>query len=576
MNSDRPRSRRFIRRLRPLVVGALAVADRRANAVGPVRLSCEGDTLRIELLQVRRFAHGFAIAAPTQAVTFRVPYTAVRGLVREGHTLYLSLDPAVAAPHSRFALTRFSRDAVTALMRAFHTRTTVAALSWLMPLPLALTVAAVLPAELVAGKLGIGAVALVALFVSWKLLRRLLSWVSWGGPESDRLRAAFEHTVAARLGLEPAAELAEDPAVLLAPSPTEVVAPSIGNVLGAVLRPVAFAAAGTLAIAGVIAAVVSVQMYGVADFVILPVDDALTGIAGPLERVSRAAALVGTPKRPLCSCARVHGRLWGDGVPQLSILMSPRRGGIDALYAEPGATYPIAHADPQNDDEAELDVAVVNNSAVPLDTVDLVVTFARRDAQGQRRHLIERGLHWPGELGPGASVKWRIEAHGTELKVDTKLEGKVGEAGLLAAGADAFVRLGDARLEVVRVHGAVMLAYLGDERAPQIVQALGHLNERGELAKAAIVDAFEPLKLCDVQSSRGGVSACLFNGSDALERKLVVTELGVASPRSWTVEDLFAPGHGLTIELPVGREPPQGYRVDAPSHAPETSIESPQ
>jgi hypothetical protein len=72
------------------------------------------------------------------------------------------------------------------------------------------------------------------------------------------------------------------------------------------------------------------------------------------------------------------------------------------------------------------------------------------------------------------------------------------------------------------------------------------------------------------------VSACLFNGTGALERSLVVTELGVASPRSWTIEDLFAAGQGLQVELPVGRDAPPGYRVDSVGQAPETPIESPQ
>lgn len=554
------RSRRYIRRSRPLVVGALAVAHRRANVVGPVRLACEGDTLRIELLEVGRLLPGFAHAGPSRAITFRVPYTSVRGLVRDGATLQLALDAMVAAPHSRFVLTRFSRDTPWALARAFHLRRFVAALCWALPLPAAALTLGALPAELVAGKLGALAVALVAAFVTYKLLARVLAWVSWGGPESDRLRAAFEHTVAARLGLEPAAEMSEDPAVLLAPRPEDVPEPTIGAVLGTVLRPVAFAFAAALALGGGVLAVTLVQTYGVTSVVVLPVDDAVSGAGAPVLRVAAAAAKLATPERPACSCQRTNTALFGNGAPQLTILAAPIKGGLATLWLEPGQTYAVAHSD--GDLDVELDVAVVNNGAVALAGVDLVLTFARRDAAGKRRHLIERGLSWPSELGPGESVKWRVTASGTELKIDSHFDARLGDGGLLPAGTDAFVRLGRARLPVVRLHGAMMLAYLGDERALPMAKGVDGLAVSAEHAKRGMLDAFEPLHLCDVAATGAGVKACLHNGTDSLHRAMVVSELGADPARSWTIVDLFGPRRGLVVHIPTGESRPNAYRVD--------------
>ena len=80
--------------MRPsFTVGALAVAARRANAVGAVRATLLPGGLEIELMRVSGFSQGFAPGGVAEPVAFRVPYTAVRGLVREGRVLYLSFDP---------------------------------------------------------------------------------------------------------------------------------------------------------------------------------------------------------------------------------------------------------------------------------------------------------------------------------------------------------------------------------------------------------------------------------------------------------------------------------------------------
>ena len=551
------------RKLRPLSVGALAVAHRRANAVGPVMLACEPDTLRIELVRVGRFSEGYAFVGLGGGLSFRVPYTAVRGLVREGHTLHLALDPVVAAPYNRFALARFSRDPQQALVRAFQLRSTALWASWLVPAPLGGAIGWLAPHDLAGGWLGRVAIGLVIAFVAWRALRRLVAWISWGGPESDRLRAAFEHTVATRLGLEPAPELAEEPAVLLAPDYlSEAPTVTLRSAFGSILRPVAFALTGVLAIGAAVGAVMAVQRYGVAAYVLLPVDEAARGIAPPTRSLSSAAVRAGMPERPLCKCERVHAPIWIDGVPQLGLVLSPRRGTIDTLWIELGKTYAV-----RDTEEAEFDLAVINNSAATFHTVDFIVTFARRDGGGRRRNLIERGLHWPADLVPGASVKWDVEAKGTEFKVDGKITGKLGESGIGPAPSDAFAQLRNASLVEVRVHAAMMLAYLRDARASDMAQALAgsgaQLSPLEEKARNQILGTLEPLQICDVKVAADGVDACLFNGSNELHRSLVVHEVGAEQPRRWTLRDKFLPGHGLRARITTGSKRPTGFRLEA-------------
>ncbi len=545
-----------------LCVGAIAVSDRRANAVGPLRLSCERDGLRIDLLRVGRFAAGFAFVGLADVVSFRVPYSAVRGLVSDGHLLLLSLDEAAASPYTRFALTHFSRDPDAALMRVFRVRASLSLLSWALPLPLAAAAAWWLPRHLVGGPLGIAAVAALVAWLSFLALRRLVHRVSWGGASADRLRARFEQCVSEHLGLELAPLLGEEQ------SATDQ-APSVQIALGAVARTRLLALTLVLATLGAVASLVVVQRYGVADKVVLPVDPLRAGVAQTALQQSRAAFQEGVPDRKRCDCTVADSPLWREGIGPLSVLVSMRKGRLDELWLTPGRTYQIKLDDPgllaaegrddgdeADDDEqatrprVELDLALVNNAALSLKTVDLVVTFARRGPQGERRSIIERGLHWPKRLRPGEAVKWRVRARGTELRVDLHKR-IVKPAGALAP-ADAFFGLADARLRAARVHGAMMLAYLRDPRAAALARDLSRLSTLEEQARTEVLAALEPLQLCDVKHQRSRLSGCLFNGTSELQRGLTVRELGVSEPRTWPIRDLFVAGQGLSVSLPLG------------------------
>ncbi|MBI4878067.1 MAG: hypothetical protein HY812_00185 [Planctomycetes bacterium] len=145
---------------RLLRVGAIAISHRHANVVGPVRLSCERDALRIDLLRVGRFAAGFVFVGLADVASYRVPYRAVRALVSDGQLLHLAIDPTVASPYNRFALAHFSHDPDAALLRAFRVRTWAALGSYLGPVPLAAAALWRLPREPVGGPVGSAAVAL--------------------------------------------------------------------------------------------------------------------------------------------------------------------------------------------------------------------------------------------------------------------------------------------------------------------------------------------------------------------------------------------------------------------------------
>jgi hypothetical protein len=524
------------------------VGDRRANAVGPVRLTCEPRGLRIELFGVGRFSAGFAFATLADAVSFVVPYRAVRGMVRDGRSLMLSLDPQTAAPYSRFALVRFSKEPMETLMRAFRARSLAGLASYLFPLPIAGAVAYALHRRELAGPVGIAAVAVIVAVLAFRLLRMVVGWVSWGGPLSDRLRDGFENAISERLGLTPAPGLSPKPK----PEPVTAEPAQPAQALGAVFRPVAFAVVGTLAIAAAGVAVLTVREYGVADRVVLPVEDARTGVTRPVPALVRAGVAAASTKHPSCQCSQVDSTLWREGLPQLSLLVNPIHGQLDVVWLERDKRYPIRYPE-GSDPNAELNLAVVNNSRATFKTLDLVMTFAFTDEHGKRRNLRERGLHWPARLGPGESVRWHVEAPGTELKIETRHDAKLADVGV--APVEAFYPLGKATIPIVRLHGAMMLAKLRDGRAPTLAAAAGKLFPAGERVREELMRTLGPLSVCDVSPRKGGFSACVFNGTDELKRSMTLTTTdGDGKTATHTVTDFFHPKEGLKVAVPMAVE----------------------
>jgi hypothetical protein len=507
---------------------ALAIAHRSSNATGPLQIACEPLGLRLEFCGVRRHALGFAPALAAHHASALVPYSAVRALVREGPVLLLALDARAIAPYNRFALTRFRRQVDSSLLRASRLRAAVALASVIVPPSAAVLTALAVPNRLVAGLVGKAALGFVALLLTWRAVRLVLDWLSWGGPRSDRLRDEFEAQLGQRLGLEPANASLADPVLPRA---------TLLGALAAVSRPRLLSLAVAVAIAGAALAVLALGRFGVAREVRLPVAEAQRGLTAPIgPLLARARAQV-TPKHAACRCERADSALWHEGLPRLSIVVSPRKGEFDSLWLEPRVVHPLATSDSEI---VELDVAAINNSDQPIQTVSVVITFWRRVVRG-RRNVSERGLHWPDALGPGESVKWRIYARGSELRATSYVPGRIGE-GYSLAPAESFARLERASLMSVRVHGVMMLAYLGDPRAEAAVSALGPQSPLEERARASI-STLAPLVACDVRQD----NACIMNRSAELVRSFVTKgDRG----GEWRTDDLLFAGSGMRVTIP--------------------------
>jgi hypothetical protein len=561
-------------------VGALAVAAREANAVGAVRLTLLPRKLEVELLRAGSFNEGYIPGGLTRFVRFSVPYSAVRGLVRRERGVILSLDAAAATPYNRFFLTHFTDLPLEALASVHKRRGWLRALNWLVPVPLAAFVVEALPDAIVSGLVGrASAFGLLALALAYAV-RGAGRWVELGSPLSTRLRDALEMRLAQRMGYHPALVHETDPfdvpvaalealgleAHRVEEIPIEPVRPLLPVRLEAPAVPAPVAAVRAVAapppvitaprparsgsrwlvpafaVAAVLIALVGARWVRDLEPTASEVAVARAGIPTDSGPTVEEAAV---PSLPTCSCERADSPLWRTGLPVLSTLMIPK--------APADSIAPVKNR--RGRFRYDFDVAVVNNAAEALKDVRVVLTFARRNEKNERVGATDRGLFWEGLLGPAKSVKWNVKAPGTELRVDMDEKRMLAaDAGLqpdtvAPASADGFEKLLRAKQPAVRLHAAMMLAYLGDPRAEEAVRGLGTLTGDAAFTQERILRALRPLKVCDVKFEQEAMQACAYNGTDAPITNATLAEYG-PDGRKVEIGEPIPAKTGLVVSAP--------------------------
>lgn len=522
-------------------VGALALAAEGANAVGAVRITLFENELELELVRAARFERGFVMGGVAESRPIRVPYTAVRGLVRRGRALCLSLDPSVATPHTRFTLAHFTTDPRDALSHAFEARQRAAVFVLLIPLLLGGLVIATMSPSLASGILGRISVGLVVAIVAWFVLRDLFQAATWGGASSERLSETFEQTLSSRLGLTAVQVRPVEPMVTLLepdPEPAERVL-DVPSWLRA-----------TIAVFGAAVAVV----FGIAFYLRYskPPDpsEQLT-VKAPAEKISSVwtassvqIVVPEKPRLPRCICARPSSPLWNDGIRKLEVLFASR--------PDDGSGVVVPTQDKKNRAKYDFDASVVNNAATDLPEVTVLLTFARRNSKGERVGATDRGLYFAGPLLPGRAVKWHVKAPGSEMRVEPSIVGVL-EADKAAAPADAFFELSSANQRVVRIHAAKMLAYHRDPRASEVLTGLGAANPGEEQVLAQIGRSLRPLYGCDIKPSATAVEVCLVNTTIAPSKIAAISLLAAdGSVVAREATDVEIPVHdGVRTRLSV-------------------------
>ncbi len=521
-------------------VGALALAAEGANAVGAVRISLLDHEMEIELVRAARFERGFVMAGVAESAPMRVPYAAVRGLVRRGRALCLALDPKVATPHTRFTLAHFTHDPRDALAHVYDARRRAALYVAIMPVLVGAIVAYAAPPNLVSGVVGRLSAGTVVTLVTWFVLRDLLANATWGGAASERLSEAFEQALCARLGLVPAP--APMPVKLSLPLPDLDPTPASKPFE---LPPWARAMLAVLAVStAVVLGVAFFRKYSKP-----PDESERVFVKEPASRISSvwtasSVEFVPTkPRLPRCVCARPSSPLWNDGIAALEVLF--------AAKPDDGSGVVAPTLDRRNRAKYDFDVSVVNNAPKQFPDVTVLLTFARRNDAGERVGATDRGLYFAGPLLPGGAVKWHVKAPGSEMRVEPSVTGLL-DPERAPAPADAFFELSKAKQRVVRIHAAKMLAYHRDPRALEVVTDLGAPNPGEEKTLARIARAVRPVFACEIKAVQDALEVCLVNTTLAAAQ---VSSLSLLSP-----DDAPTNRQAMSVEVPVH----DGVRVRLP------------
>lgn len=501
-------------------VRATAVAAERANAIGSVELECTPHGLSVAYLGVGAFSEGYAPGALTMGTRITVPWAKVEEARVEGDQLFFAFDPELT-PHHRMVLTAFSTGDYAHHGEAFKQRLVVwigaGAAALLVAMLSALTLPRFAPRAGAGAAMAIGGLAALAILGVGLLADRQLGRV---GVEGDAAREAFAMELSrylpslVRLKQRPAP--AEKPFELpsfegwLPRTTAAVVITLTACLLGAVLT------ARWLLTPAREARDLAVLAKGEPERPEPPLEEpknVAPPSPAPAPRPSAEPAQPSAPSTTLegrCSCTRSSSLLWSAPIPKLGVLVLARK-----LVSGPVRS------------RLGVDIAAVNNGDKELREIAMSMTFYEQDPppSNKRYPVANRAVYFEGPLGPGQAIKWNVEARGTAFEVDRPLHGELGPAGDGAAPTNMIADLLNANHRPVRLHGAMLLGYLGDPRAKEAALKLKEAMRDDEQPYLdRLVRALSEVRTCNLRVTGDGaersVEACVFNAGNEPRDKL--------------------------------------------------------
>jgi hypothetical protein len=522
-------------------VRAVAIASERSNAIGTVELECTPHGLVLVHLGVGAFSEDYAPAALTSGTRVLVPWAAVDEATIEGERVFLAFDAALS-PHHRLLLANFSAgrsaEPETLQKQRLLVRTTTLIAAAVTGLASA-TIANRFTTSGPAAGVGIAVGGAVAVLMVGLLADRILAF---GGTPPDGVRDAFFRELEGYL-----------PTLVHSdrPEPKKTRPPTLADIQGMLPRTT-FTVVLTLTATSLAAVLVGQWTLRRADDDERPrssraFDEANESAATPVRElpppplppprapakpspspappsIPSKTAVLGEP----CRCARADSLLWAEPVPRLGILVLKQR-------TRPGRGAP--HKESVRKRYTDVDVAVVNNGATELEEISLLVLFYERDAgpSGRRTQVSSRPLFYEGPLLPGQALKWSTDAEGTEIEIQSPALGSLGPEGESAAPSDRFAELLNAQNRPVRLHAAMMLAFLGDARARDGSLALREaLREDEAPYLGRVLQAIGDLRVCRLavrdERDMRRVNGCLYNASTETKANLGVKLRGLDGP----------------------------------------------
>jgi hypothetical protein len=569
---------------------AVAIPSDRSNAVGPVEVECTSEGLVIVHQGVGAFQEGYAPAAVTSGTRLVVPWSQVKASL-EGDRVFFQIDEALT-PHHRLLLSGFSTGNAPSLRELRRQRLILRLGTGACMLVAGLLVAVTAArfstdtgatAAILLGCLSAGMVFALGMVAD----RRLV--LGGNGLEAEAARAGFVTDLAAHvpeLATVPPPEPPTEPAPLSLPtfqtllprSTTAVVITMSAALLGAALT------ANWLSRTPPPDA--ERPAYAERDRFPAPPEPATAlgrtasqapaAAPDPQPRtlVTNTPAVAPPPAPPsgtqialtgaACTCQRADSLLWRDGLPRMSTVLIDRR-----QHEHNGHIH------------LDLELGVVNNWSQVIPDVSLVVQFYERDPPPSTKRVptFDRPLYFEGPLEPGQAIKWHVEARGNDFEVVAPPQEMLDPSGSDAAPTNLLVDLLKAIHRPIRLHGAMMLAYLGDSRARDGALSLREALREDE---APYIDrllwTLGGVRTCNVDAAESAgprtVSACVYNSGNAPRSKLALKvraldrpfrhDTPVEAPPLVVAEHAYelagdlAPNHGAMISVSFDTANPDG------------------
>ncbi len=547
-------------------IRATASATTRSNAIGRVELECTPLGLVVTYLGVGAFSDGYAPGALTHGTRLTAPWDAIREARAEGDQLFLSLEPRLT-PHHRLVLTGFTSGDVLDPREVFRQRL-VLRIGGVGGALVGMALIALTLPRIAPETGGMAAVTLAALAAIAILAVALVAELRLGhGADEESARLALVGELSVYLPhMARAAHAPRKP-----PKPLTI------PVIQGVIPRTTFAITATLA-SGILGSILMARwiVTGGAEER-YPSRSAPVAAQTQEEPQPIAATLPNPPEPPpppaandtapaddsapadaasgaSCRCGRADSALWSAALPRVSTLLIGQR----SIHR-------------RNKNRLEVSIAAVNNGDEDLNDVTLRVHFLEQDPppSNKKYPVAHRAMYFEGPLRPGQAIKWTVEARGTSFELESPYDQVLAPDGSDAAPTNLLAELLHANHRPVRLHGAMMLAYLGDPRARQGVLDLREaLREAEAPYLRRLIQATADVRVCQLHvegtGSSRSVSACVYNTSREVKRNVgiqvralertVSHQTPIAIPPTmltdtqWKVADRLGAGSGVVTE----------------------------
>lgn len=510
-------------------VRAIAIASERSNTVGTLELECTAQGLALTYVDaVRVMADGAPVALePWQQVM--VEWSRLKHAARIGSALSLEFE-LPSSGTQRCVLVHFTAGPAETLQELQQKRLLVRL--WTLGVSVTLASAAALASPRFSPRIGpwlavLGGVGFAAILIAIGF--RTERFIAEGGHQSQILGGQFANDLLSYVPSVP-----QDPRQQTS---RKIVWPRLDGLLPRTTLAIALTLAGAL-----LAALIMFRwiVYGRdssteltrddiarvdeqrAPFPEQPSERSIAPLAPSPPRPGVSSASAAPASEPPvassshvrltgpCDCQRSDSLLWSEPLPRVSLVVLSSR-----KYQR------------HNHDHIELEFAAINNSDREFSELTSMVEFFEQDPPPSSKlvSVSTRAVYFQGPLQPGEAIKWHVDAEGTTFRIHPPAErnnpitGTIEDSGTNAAPTNAVAKLLKAHNRPVRLHGAMLLAFLRDPRARAAAVELGDsLRESESSYLRRLMETQAEIRMCRVQVSGSGaqrrVIACVFNSTD--------------------------------------------------------------